>query len=368
MSNKPFDDKYRPKTLDKIIGHEKVVQRLQGIISSKKYPNAMLFVGPSSAGKTTLARAFVASLFGVESVESGNVHDFHELNGADARGIDDVRDLLKVASLKPRIAPRRVFLIDEAQQLTGPSAQLLLKPLENPPPYTLFIIGSMEPEKLLQAMKNRCSQFVLEPQKQENVIKFVKRIAKGEGMDYMTPELLKKVAENSNGEMRSAAKLMEAVYQYVAGSGKNKIKPSDIEEALSTSDGIDDQLAVKVLVAIYAGKFKKVQRALLDVQDPFKLIGKLLQLNTLLLNQHVLEGARHKAVWWSQLNKDTKEGVEQYGALKKGKELMAYATVQRVLVDLRARSGAFMVPETTLISTAAFEAIQLLKPYFIEKE
>lgn len=113
MSNKPFDDKYRPKTLDKIIGHEKVVQRLQGIISSKKYPNAMLFVGPSSAGKTTLARAFVASLFGVESVESGNVHDFHELNGADARGIDDVRDLLKVASLKPRIAPRRVFLIDE---------------------------------------------------------------------------------------------------------------------------------------------------------------------------------------------------------------------------------------------------------------
>lgn len=230
--SKPFDEKYRPKNLDKVIGHDKIVTRLKGIITSKAYPGALLFVGPSSAGKTTLARAFVASMFGVDSLEGNAVHDFHELNAADARGIDDVRELLKVASLKPRVAPKRVFLIDEAQQLTGPSAQLLLKPLENPPPNTMFIIGSMEPEKLPQAMKNRCSQFVLEAPDKESISKYVKRIAKGEGMDYMSSDLLSLVAENSNREMRSAAHIMEAVSQYVAGLGTKKVKPEDVQTAL----------------------------------------------------------------------------------------------------------------------------------------
>lgn len=108
----PFHLKYRPPNLDKIIGHEKIVTRLKGIIESKRIPNAILLTGPSSAGKTTLARAFVASLFGVESIEKGH-RDFHEMNAADTRGIEDIRDLIKVSKLSPSVAPRRVFLIDE---------------------------------------------------------------------------------------------------------------------------------------------------------------------------------------------------------------------------------------------------------------
>lgn len=130
MTEQTFHEKYRPKVLSKVIGHQNVVTRLQGIIKSKKIPNAMLFVGPSSAGKTTLGRAFTADLFGVESLQGQ--HDYEELNAADSRGIDDVRGLLQRAKLRPRIAPKRVIFIDEVQQLTGPAAQVLLKPLENP--------------------------------------------------------------------------------------------------------------------------------------------------------------------------------------------------------------------------------------------
>lgn len=364
----PLDEKYRPKTLDRVIGHEKVVQRLQGIISSKKYPNAMLFAGPSSAGKTTLARAFVASLFGIESVGSGlSLPDYHEINAADTRSIDDMRQLLSVAKLKPREAPRRVFLIDEAQQLLNPSVQVLLKPLENPPPHTLWIVGSMEPEKLPQAIKNRCSQFVLSMPDKEHMAKFVKRIAKGEDMGYMTPELVTKVAESSNGEMRSAAKTMEALMQYVAGSKSTKLKPSDVEEALSSIEGNDDQLAVKILVAVYANKFKVVQKSLLDVQDPFKLIAKLLQFNTFLLNQEVLGGVQHKAVWWSQLNKEVLAGVKEHSKIDPKQYLLAFGLVQTSLVALRERSAAFLLPETTLISNAMFDAWQRLAPMFKTK-
>lgn len=361
-----FDEKYRPKTLDRLLGHEKSVTRLKGIISSKKYPNAILFVGPSSAGKTTLARAFVASLFGTDNVS--NHTDFHELNAADKRGIDDVRELLKVANLKPRTAPKRVFLIDEAQQLVGQAAQALLKPLENPPPHTLWILGSMEPEKLQQAIKNRCSQFVLDAPSKESMLKYVKRIAKGEEMTYMTDELLTKVSESSNGEMRSAAHIMEAIDQYVAGTGSKKIKPEDINEALSSVEGVDDQIAVKVLVSVYANKFRVIQKALLDVQDPFKMIGKLIQLNTFLLNQEVLNGDQHKSVWWSQINKDTLSGVREHGKIDTKKPLSAYAVVQQHLLNMRMQSGAFMVPETTLISAHCFEATQALKPHYVSKE
>jgi replication factor C small subunit len=101
VDNRDFDIKYRPATLDEVIGNDKVVTRLKGIIKSKKWPKTMLFVGPSSAGKTTLARAFVADMMGVPSVPSSTVSDYHESNAANQRKIDDIRDLLKVVQPRP---------------------------------------------------------------------------------------------------------------------------------------------------------------------------------------------------------------------------------------------------------------------------
>jgi DNA polymerase III subunit gamma/tau len=361
-SNQPFHTKYRPRTLDKVIGQEKIVERLTGIVKSKKVPNALLFVGPSSAGKTTLARAFTAELFGVKDLSGSQ--DYHEINAADSRGIDDLRDLLKISKLKPRIAPRRVILVDECQQLTGPSAQLLLKPLEDPPPTTLFILCSMEPEKMLQAMKNRCSQFVLQVPEKAHIVKFIRRIAKGEDMRYVTEDIAGTIAENSNGELRSAANLLEALSQSVAGSGSKKVTAKDINEALATAESLDDQLAVRILTAVYANKFRTVQRDLLDVQDPFKLIGSLIRLNSFLMNSKVLKGDSHKSVWWSQVNKDVSKGVKEYGKIEESTLLTAYAIVQNHLVDLRLKSGGFLLPETVLTSACLFNATKELKPLY----
>ena len=358
MGQTAFHIKYRPRTLERIIGNEKIVQRLEGIVRTTKVPNALLFVGPSSAGKTTLARAFVANLFGVKTLDGQT--DFHEVNAADSRGIDDIRQLVQQSKLKPRTAIKRVILIDEAQQLSGPAAQVLLKPIEQPPPSTVFIFGSMEPEKMHNAIRNRCSQFLVEPPTKESVLKYLNRILRREKISYVTEAAVEKIANNSNGEFRTAANLLEAVVQYAEGSGKKKLSENDIDEALSTTESLDDQIAVRILVAIYANKFKQAHRATLDIQDPFKMIGALLRLNSFLLNQLVLGVEKHKNVWWSQQNRELKDGVSKLAKIDPANYLMAFAVVQEKLVQLRSNSGAFMVGESVLISSGIWSAVEAL--------
>jgi DNA polymerase III gamma/tau subunit len=363
--NDQFDKKYRPANLDRVIGNEKIVTRLKGIIKSGKIPHSMLFVGPTSAGKTTLGRAFVASLFGVKKLVGADAMDYHESNAANTRKIEDMRSMLGVAKLKPRRAIRRVFLFDEAQQITGEAAQLLLKPMEEPPPSTLFIICSMEPEKLLPAMKNRCQQFVLQGYTKEEIGKYCKRVIKGEEMSYMTDETIDKVIQNCNGELRAAAGILQSISQYVAGLEKapKKVKVEDIEDALSSAETIDDQIAVKFLAAVYAQKPKVMQRALLDVTDPFRLLRMVVTLNTWLLNQEALGTERHKTVWWSNMNKELLEAVTAFGKLDPKKKINAYAAVQEHIVEMKIQSQSFLVPETALMSATGFRAMAAVAKY-----
>jgi DNA polymerase III gamma/tau subunit len=357
-----LDKKYRPKTLDKIIGHEAHVERLQGIIKSGNYPSSMLFAGPTSAGKTTLARAFVASLFGVKN-PTGHP-DFTEFNSADSRGIDDMRNTLRVARLRPRSAPRRVFLMDEAQGFTGDAARLLLKPLEEPPPGTIFILGSMEPEKLSTAMRNRCQPFILKKPTRAQLTKYVKRIIKGEGLDFMTEELTATVIENSDGQMRSAAWILQGLAQIAT---TKKVKTSDIEAALESMESSDDALAVEVLAAVYRRKLELVYRHLLDVQNGFQFISKLLTLNKFLISNHVLKGEKHRAVWFSKSNIEISKIVKtEFESMSASQFLALLSVVQAQLVDLKREAGSFLVNETDAVAyrlSIAIRAINMvIKP------
>lgn len=357
----PFDNLYRPKTLSKIIGHEKAVTRLQGIIKSKRFPAAVLFAGSTSAGKTTLSRAFAADILGVENPKGHR--DYMEINAAISRNIDDTRDLQKIARLKPYSGIRRIIMIDEAQQLNSFSAQIMLKALEDPPPQTMWILASMEPEKIMQAIKNRCSTFVLNMPDKEQIIRFLKRIVKAEDMTYVPEELLSTVAENSNGEMRAAAHILQSIQQYVEGMEKKPkvMSKDDMDEALSSGEANDDALAVRVMVATYARKFGPVHLALLDVQDHFRFILALLRLNNFMLSNTLLKGVKHKSVWWSKQHINLSEATKKIAKIPEGLESMVFGTVQTALVDLKFRSSSFVVPEVNLISSVLFETIQKLK-------
>lgn len=359
QNNDSFHLKFRPQTLSKVIGSEKLVHRLNGIIKTGRVPNAMLFHGPSSSGKTTLARAFVADLFGVKSLVGQS--DFHEMNAAEQRGIDDARALVQSARLKPRTAPFRIILIDEAQGLTPAAINLLLKPIEQPAPLTRFIFGSMEPERLPVAIKNRCSSFAVEAPTQEGITKYLKRIAKREELGWVQGDVLETLVQNANGEFRTAAHLIEAVVQYLAGSGIKTPKAKDIDEALSSLESADDALAVQIVTSIYQGKFKTAHRAALDVRDGYRTINTVFRLSQFLLHEHVLGGERNRNVWWSQINKDVKNAIQKLGTINPKKILDAHAVVQNHMVTMKQQASSFTVSEQSLLSNTAFVAITDLR-------
>ncbi len=363
--SKPFHLKYRPKKLDQIVGHEKVVSRLKGIISSGKFPNALLFIGPSSAGKTTLARCFAAEVNETDKIDAHP--DYLEINAGADGGIDEVRSMIGVAKLMPQRGKRRFICVDEAQRLTGAAAQAILKPLEQPPERTTFILCSMEPEKFSsgagRAIANRCAQFVLEPHPKENIIRFLTRIAKKEEMGYVNEKVLNKIAENSNGEMRTAASLLESLQQYAAAEG-GKVDTDSLDEVIATTSTKDDEVAIRILIGVYALKFGVVQKAILDAQDSFGIINKLIWLNSFMLNNYILKGEKHPKVWWSKHNGDLKKKFDELAEKKviiDENQLHMFATTQTYLVKLKQQSASFLVPEQNLIGGVLYECIDALK-------
>lgn len=369
MSGLPFHLKYRPKTLERVIGHEKVVARLRGMLNSKKIPNALLFLGPSSAGKTTLARCFAAELNSIEGSVEGHP-DYMEINAAESRGIDDVRQLLEVARLMPTRGSHRVITIDEAQQLTGAALQAFLKPLEQPSKHTVYVLCSMDPDKFSsgpgRALANRCQPFVLESHTQSNIVRHLTRIAKAEKMTYVTPEILADIAQNSSGEMRTAASLLEATYQYVASLERppKTLKVDDLDAVFKTASSSDDEVAIRILVGVYARKFSYTQRAILDITDGFGIVKKLLWMNAFMLNTHILKGERHSKVWSNRVNQELASRTksmfdkDEAGASKR---MDIFAATQVALVDIQQQASSFLVPEQNLIGARLYHLVQQLK-------
>lgn len=359
-----FHTTYRPANLKQIIGHTAIVARLKGIVKEKKYPSAMLFIGPTSAGKTTLARAFAADVNGVTSnIESHP--DYNEINAGVDRSLESVKSLTQTAKYKPR-TKKRFIVIDEAQQLIGnaPAAAALLKPLEEPSKDTIWILCSMDPDKFTsgngKAIANRCTQFVLNPHSDEELLKQAVRIAKAEDMKYVMDEervLLKEIVSASNGEMRTLANQLESVQQYYNGLSDKpkKIKKSEIATVVSSTSSSDDKVAVLALAAVYNGQFKVLQRCILDAQDYMSLIIKMTYLNTFCINTTVLEGARHNKVWGS------KAGNELMALVKKNKvTLGTLAATNEALVEARAAAMMAGVSVDALLSARMYRLIKQL--------
>jgi DNA polymerase III gamma/tau subunit len=357
-----FHLKYRPTSLDKIIGHEATVTRLRGMIKSNKVPNAIAFFGPTSVGKTTMARALAFELNGIPYTKQPG---YKELNAADSKSIDDIRELIKISKYKT--TGKRIILIDEAQQLmtNAQAAQALLKPLEEPSPNTLWILGSMDPSKFStgagKAIANRCTQFVLQPHTSADLLKQAMRIAKGEGMKYAITEdkgLLKAVVNNSGGEMRTLANLMQSLQQYYDGMEKppRVLTKDHIADLLETAEANDDKLSVSMMTAVYEGNFAKVQRCLIDVIDQFSFMKKVTWLAAFMLNSYVLKGERHSKVWFSVPNKNLKAATAD---LKLGIDKLA--AVNTTIVKVAQMASSFQVPASDLLSAELYLLIKSFK-------
>ena len=157
--------KTRPQKLTEIIGQDDVVKKLRSFKRST-LPHAMLFEGPSGVGKTTVARILTKRL---------KTHEINiqEINSADFRGIDMVRELQETIFHKPLTGDTKVFIIDECHQLTKPAQDAFLKVLEETPEHAYIILCTTEATKLKKTLRTRCSVFNFKKISQNDLVKIV---------------------------------------------------------------------------------------------------------------------------------------------------------------------------------------------------
>ena len=228
--------KYRPRSFEQMVGQAHVVRALSNALQQQRLHHAYLFTGTRGIGKTTISRILAKSLncigpdgrggitatpCGVCSacveIDEDRYLDYIELDAASNRGIDEARDLLERAAYKPGIGRFKVFMIDEAHQLTKDAFSALLKTLEEPPDYLKFVLATTDPEKMLPTVLSRCLQFNLRPMAPDLVQQHLQQVLHAEGVAFDSVAL-QLLARAARGSMRDALSLTDQAIAY--GSGR----------------------------------------------------------------------------------------------------------------------------------------------------
>lgn len=197
--------KHRPATFEDIAGNELTVQSLQAILSrdQSRIQHAFLFTGPSGCGKTTLARIVAKEL------QCGE-QDYYEVDSADFRGIDTIREIRKQMMYSPVAGKVRVWLLDECHQLSKDGQSALLKALEDAPSHVFFLLATTDPEKLLPTIRGRCASFEVSALSEEEIIAMLKQVC-GRERKRVPPDVLKQIARDSLGSCRNALQVLDKI-------------------------------------------------------------------------------------------------------------------------------------------------------------
>lgn len=206
--------KHRPDSLEDIYGNKETVQSLTKMLSKPKdCPSTFLFSGGTGCGKTTLARIIAKEL-----KVKGN--DYIEINVADDNGIGTARAIRKTMGFSPQESPFRIYVLDEAHQLTSAAQNAFLKEMEDTPAHVKFILCTTEPEKIKPTLRGRCQQFRLEQLNDSQMIKLLKDVCKKE-KEKVEKEVLKVIATDSLGHSRNALQTLDKV---LATEPENRLK------------------------------------------------------------------------------------------------------------------------------------------------
>uniref|UniRef100_UPI0012FA15E4 DNA polymerase III subunit gamma/tau n=1 Tax=Azohydromonas aeria TaxID=2590212 RepID=UPI0012FA15E4 len=228
--------KYRPRSFDQMVGQAHVVQALTNALQQQRLHHAYLFTGTRGVGKTTVSRILAKSLnctgpdgtggitahpCGVctacREIDADRYIDYVELDAASNRSIDEIRDLIERAAYKPSVGRFKVFMIDEAHQLTRDAFNALLKTLEEPPEYLKFVLATTDPDKMLPTVLSRCLQFNLRPMAPETVHEHLLGVLQNEGVAF-DASALRLLSRAARGSMRDALSLTDQAIAYGGGA------------------------------------------------------------------------------------------------------------------------------------------------------
>lgn len=201
MSN--LYQKYRPQSFDEMIGSESQIAALKKILAKSTKAHAYLFTGDPGCGKTTAARIAAREL-------GGEGMSIRELNSADNRGIETARDIIERTRYMPADGEATVFIIDEVHMATKEWQNAMLKTLEDTPEHVYFFLCTTNPEKLIPAIKSRCTELKFNAMKPDEILLLLRNVNNGEKFG-LSKQMLIDIGATSKGSPRNAIVMLEKI-------------------------------------------------------------------------------------------------------------------------------------------------------------
>ena len=252
--------KYRPTTFESVVGQQALTQTLRNAIRTNHLAHAYLFCGPRGVGKTTCARILAKTINCLTPTENHDAcnqcescvafneqrsFNIHELDAASNNSVEDIRSLIDQVRIPPQIGKYSVYIIDEVHMLSQGAFNALLKTLEEPPSYAIFILATTEKHKVLPTILSRCQVYDFSRITVADTIHHLQYVAQQEGINA-SEEALNVVAQKADGGMRDALSIFD---QLVSFCGTN----ISYEQAIEVLNVLDTDYYFRLVNAALAG-------------------------------------------------------------------------------------------------------------------
>ena len=264
--------KYRPQLFREVIGQDHVTHTLLNALTQRRIAHGYIFSGHRGIGKTTIARILAMALncrneigsaerptaepcgvcYSCAEIRAGNAVDVIEIDAATNRGIDEIRELRDAARYRPSRDRYKIYILDEAHQITDAAFNALLKTLEEPPDHVIFMMATTQPEDIPQTIRSRCQHYSFHAVRFDDIVAQLRHIASEENIDT-DEEALALLAEAGDGSMRDALSIMDQAIASapVDESGKARINATAIRDLMGN---VPNSVFERILKAVSANQ------------------------------------------------------------------------------------------------------------------
>ncbi len=280
MSYQVLARKYRPQKFSEVIGQDHVTRTLKNALEQGRTAHGYIFSGHRGIGKTTVARILAMALncrssdkpvtepCGVcescTEIRAGNSVDVIEIDAATNRGIDEIRELREAARYRPARDRFKIYILDEAHQITDAAFNALLKTLEEPPSHVVFMLATTQPEDIPQTIRSRCQHFSFRAVRFEEIVRTTERPAGREKIEA-DEDALALLAEAGDGSMRDALSILD---QAIASSG-GRLTAEAVRQLVGTAPaGVLEEVMQAVARSASDEVLKLVDRLISEGHSP----------------------------------------------------------------------------------------------------